>query len=189
MSEAMDSGNICREESVMENPNIQIEAQPFTRRVFHKETVTHHSMPLSESSRFSCVDAAIIKHENGTVRIAMTLPLRIRRAEANGIMKELARINEQLEDNEAFMLEPASGRIVLENISISSDADGSFDSAFNAAIATIDKYSDDILEEVVTEAIDADCRKQEEMRKSQHDEKASFGERLCQYFKQFIDEA
>lgn len=154
----------------MENQGNRSNSQDSFPENLRKQTVLRGSVSLSEEHRFRCIEISFSAQEGGRERLALELPLRVKRTEARGVAEGLACINAHLEDCEEFMLAPVSGKISLEMI-----AEGGSEEARSSSVADaleiLERYSDEILELVVTETIVADCREQDAAREPFRGEK------------------
>ena len=114
----------------MENQGNRSNSQDSFPENLRKQTVLRGSVSLSEEHRFRCIEISFSAQEGGRERLALELPLRVKRTEARGVAEGLACINAHLEDCEAFMLAPVSGKISLEMI-----AEGGSEEARSSSVA------------------------------------------------------
>ena len=147
----------------MENQDKRSNSQDSFLENLQKQTVLRGNVSLSEEHRFSRVEISFSVQESNRERLTLELPLRVKRTEARGVAEGLACINAHLEDCEAFMLEPVSGKISLEMIT-EGESEEDRSSSVADALEILERYSDEILELVVTETIVADCREQDAAR-------------------------
>lgn len=154
----------------MENQDKRSNSQDSFLENLQKQTVLRGNVSLSEEHRFSRVEISFSVQESNRERLTLELPLRVKRTEARGVAEGLACINAHLEDCEAFMLEPVSGKISLEMIT-EGESEEDRSSSVADALEILERYSDEILELVVTETITADCREQDAAREQFRREK------------------